>query len=93
MTTINLLVVGSQILHAGIPVETDVDLIYPDIIYPKHIIGPNWEVVELDVPDWNEFFNIYLYTYDKVTNTLVVIPTEAPTEPPTEPPTEEPQQV
>lgn len=51
MSETTLLIFGFQILHKDLPSQdTEDELIYSDIIYPKHII-PGYSFVTVDIPD------------------------------------------
>lgn len=61
MTITTLLVFGSQILHTDDPVsESESEIIYEDILYPKHIIV-GYQFVSVDVPNG---INLTLYRYN-----------------------------
>lgn len=57
---INILIIGTSITHAGIPEDTETELIYSDIIYPKNILG-SYFFLEVDLPE-----DIYLPDYEYI---------------------------
>lgn len=65
---ITLLVLGDQILHKDMPQsETFDELIYADVVYPKHIIaGYEFVTVESDL----DIVETWLYWYNKEDNTI-----------------------
>lgn len=73
MTITTFLVFDYKLIHKGeLQEETPDDLVFSDIIFPKHII-PGYQFIQVDVPD---DFNMAQYTFDGTQ--LVRIPDPEP---------------
>lgn len=58
------LVIGTILLHAGIPIDSFDELIYEDIIYPKNVLG-SYIFVQADLPE-----DITLSDYECINGTI-----------------------